>query len=38
MDRFLDHACNWLAEHHRITAALIIGLCWAASAYAGGPL
>lgn len=34
-DHLLDSACNWLATHHRVTAAIIIALSWAASVYGG---
>lgn len=38
MDALLDAAANWLVAHHRVTAGIVIGLSWAASAYAGMPL
>lgn len=31
MDAALSHACNWLADHQRITCAVLIVLIYVAS-------
>ena len=37
-DALLDTACEWLAEHPRITTALIIAAVYGAFWFEGGPL